>query len=141
MLLDTACTHQACLGCLAMLTAGWRLFRHDHAACAGSLWYASAVALASVTKMYRANEDGRALPVLLLAPVAASGEPVVPLCPVMQHKPCVLCTLPASSDLIWECWEPHTCSRLDPSSAATSTFQPAPMACTTNSMRVTKVVV
>ncbi|CAK0737986.1 hypothetical protein CVIRNUC_000977 [Coccomyxa viridis] len=38
----------------------------------GSLWYASAVALASVGKMYRANEDGRALPVLLLAPVAAS---------------------------------------------------------------------
>ena len=32
-----------------------------------------AVALASATKMYRANEDGRALPVLLLAPIVASG--------------------------------------------------------------------
>ena len=40
---------------------------------AGTLWYAVAVALASATKMYRANEDGRALPVLLLAPIVASG--------------------------------------------------------------------
>ena len=40
----------------------------------GTLWYAGAVALASVTKMYRAREDGRPLPVLLLAVVAASGE-------------------------------------------------------------------
>ncbi|CAL5224011.1 g6630 [Coccomyxa viridis] len=39
----------------------------------GTLWYAVAVALASATKMYRANEDGRALPVLLLAPIVASG--------------------------------------------------------------------
>lgn len=39
----------------------------------GTLWYAGAVALASVTKMYRAREDGRPLPVLLLAVVAASG--------------------------------------------------------------------
>ena len=41
---------------------------------AGTLWYAGAVALASATKMYRAREDGRPLPVLLLAVVAASGE-------------------------------------------------------------------
>ena len=41
---------------------------------AGTLWYAGAVALASVTKIYRAREDGRPLPVLLLAVVAASGE-------------------------------------------------------------------
>ena len=80
---DASCTHWACWGCLAELAAKWRLFWHDHVACAGSLWYASAVALASVTKMYRANEDGRALPVLLLAPVAASGEPLIPLCPAL----------------------------------------------------------
>ena len=63
-------------------------FQADHVACAGSLWYASAVALASVGKMYRANEDGRALPVLLLAPVAASGEPLIPLYPTLQHPTC-----------------------------------------------------
>lgn len=50
-------------------------------AIAGTLWYAVAVALASATKMYRANEDGRALPVLLLAPIVASGgQPWLPCC-------------------------------------------------------------
>ena len=78
-----SCKYQACWGCLPKLAAVWHLFRHDHIVCAGSLWYASAVALASVGKMYRANEDGRALPVLLLAPVAASGEPLIPLCPAL----------------------------------------------------------
>lgn len=41
---------------------------------AGTLWYAAAVALASLSKMYRAKEDGRPLPVLLLGVMAASGE-------------------------------------------------------------------
>lgn len=39
----------------------------------GTLWYAAAVAVVSVTKIYRANEDKKPLPVLLLAVAAASG--------------------------------------------------------------------
>jgi len=40
----------------------------------GTLWYAVAVAAVSLTKMYRANQDNKPLPVLLLGVVAASGE-------------------------------------------------------------------
>ncbi|KAK9902062.1 hypothetical protein WJX75_003035 [Coccomyxa subellipsoidea] len=39
----------------------------------GTLWYAAAVGVVSLTKLYRANEDKKPLPVLLLAVVAASG--------------------------------------------------------------------
>ena len=79
----------------------WQLLRHGRVACAGSLWYASAVALASVTKMYRANEDGRAMPVLLLAPVAASGEPLIPVRPALQRRLCAPCFSPVGIGLIW----------------------------------------
>lgn len=51
--------------------------------------------LASLGKMYRANEDGRALPVLLLAPVAASGELLISLWSALQHRLCALCISPA----------------------------------------------
>ena len=80
-----------------------------------------------------ANEDGRALPVLLLAPVAASGEPLVPLCPALQPRLSVLCISPARRDSIRECWGSHTRSRqiLALRHAAIANFQPAPMACTT----------
>lgn len=48
----------------------------DMVCCAalGTLWYAVAVAAVSLTKIYRANQDNKPLPVLLLGVVAASGE-------------------------------------------------------------------
>ena len=37
------------------------------------MWYASAVGVVSLTKLWRANEDKKPLPVLLLGVVLASG--------------------------------------------------------------------
>lgn len=58
--------------CRGMCLVRWRCLMLC-ALCTGTLWYAAAVGVVSLTKLYRANEDKKPLPVLLLAVVAASG--------------------------------------------------------------------
>ena len=79
----------------------------SHAVLAGTLWYAAAVGVVSLTKLYRANEDKKPLPVLLLAVVAASGaRPNLNLISNRWHCTMYTCKAPPSSCL-WRSLCPH----------------------------------